>query len=1343
MQQRVAPISTKASNVTYADGLYWLDGKVNCSTDGSITLGTGLSEKAAYVHAGSYIRLAGVMYKITSKSGTTVMIEEDHATGNNIPAQIALALFVDNRKAEYEATTDKDDITGYYTSIKNTDGDSMIEELGGTETVSSWQGSIVSRNIPDGPIEIHYTAYDKSMNYAVGVVGNEPLDTYKNYTTKEVDELWTMNGTERVSLKTQELDGQYASYVYTYNEENRAYISNNAPRLTGVTVAIDYTGAGQYKTATKTTYYYKTEPRLINNEVQTKPIAVTDSLKISDKIESNGTVTYKGVNTIKGKTWIIPEMVGGNGKLWYTYNIYGSGTNGVKNTEDEKKSSGTNATYFANGSNDFDGYVHKAGGQDYVEAHSTAVIDDNGNITSGFIVHDTSVFTGTGSTGDATVDQPLWFDYTIYDSTEVSSTENSVVATTLASNQKATISIAMAVEVNDNVAPNVVFNDLYWKDKSDNSVYWAEGKAQGHVELRRDLVNVDGTANCELGITYGTDDDKVSGIVKFTGYAWDNKCLSELKWAIVENEDDDDDEETVAYSDPAYKFGEGMQNGATFDTSTGNWTSTATMATNHYTFEVSDAETAGAYQNMNGHKVKWTLTVDTAYIAHEYEEGKFASVAKDLRVIVQATDNASTVHSSAITNAVAASNSTDIATYDKNTSRPTYQIDVVPYITGVETKLSSLKRNNPSVYDRTALGHYPVSDTETVIFSGFNLAGAKYQKKAEKPAEGDNPAVEEVVDDLTGENGNELVASNILASGKIVLKVGDLYTINNMNNNDAKGSYTGTTTSATGDKNVYDNYYNRHPNGDNNNLLTDDVWFDVWHINSNVAQAQGSAYITEPIMKINPISGMLNFAFNSGPANFSMANGTTTSHTTWVGNLARMTTAGFTVDENGVTHGITVGLDTNPSSGSAGRMQYVTSKWGPVYSTRDAAKGTQENYEGTNSSRFETIGAPAGTYNGVTYDDFLFMEDRFASPSIVTSIHKDASNVEHTYVFLAYYDDINGQIRFRYGDLNNTTEHTIGRSFGGFQDAWVYGKGNTGDGNHKSFNTNTRLQDFSVIAASGISGNYLAIDLIKGNSVDNDVIVATWQDSTSDKWYYAYKKKPCTDNDLGATIPQNATSNDGYWSNPILLASNAGEDCHISVDPRGGVHIAAYDSLEANLIYAYFANYNDTTPQIVTVDSYAFTGEHLTIDSALSDDGNYVVPLIGYYMGSAKKPKIAKLEKVISATDGSGTIPSGVDVNDACTGKWETSIIPTESIYSENYAYSHVNVGVWKDSDGKIKKSTRPAANTTNVDTWIGDNKIVSDETNGYFWGNGTDNPVLGYAIKVGTRGYIETAQMK
>lgn len=986
MQQRAAPIST--DNLTYVDGLYWLNGSVTCNSDGSITLGTGLSEKVDYVHAGSYIRLGGVMYKITNKSGTTVMIEEDHATGSNISAQIALAQFVDNRKAEYEASTTKS-TTGYYTSIKNDDGDNIIEELGGTKTVSTWQGAIVSRNIPDGPIEIHYTAYDESMNYAVGVVGNKDQETYENYPTPEVNE---------IKGKTLVTDGQYASYVYTYNSDNPAYISNNAPRLAGVTVAIDYTGSGNYNTASKTSYYYMTETRLINNQAQIKPIAVTNNLVISEEIKNDNEIVigHKGVNTIKGKTWIIPEMVGGNGKLWYTYNIYSSGTNGAKSTT-VKKSSETTATYFADGNEDYDVYVKKAGGQDYVDSHSTA----------GYIVHDTSIFTGEEGTGDATVDSPLWFDYTIYDSTETPDlTDGTTASTNLTNNQKATISIAMAVEVNDNVSPNVVFNDLYWNDKTDNSVYWVDGNAQGHVELRSDLVDGEG----KIGGVYGMDDDKVSGIVKFTGYAWDNKCLSELKWAIVPHG------ETYTATSLTHNFGSDWQKGATFDTATGNWTSSATMDDNHYTFEVSKESSDGAYHDKNGHKVKWTLTVDTAHID--------SVVAEDMRVIVQAIDTAS--QSSAITNVPTtstANQASDPATYDKETSRPTYKVDVVPYITGIETMLSTLKQNNPSVYSRTALGHYPVRTGETITFIGFNLG-----------------------------TNTTLSINDEVSSGKYTFKNGDFIAINNLNKNDARGSYKGIvdlSANPTGDETIYSNYYNRQPNGDNNNLLTDDIWLDVWDIDSTaVYPMRQKGSIAQAVMKINPVTDQLGFAFANAAAYFSMPGKTAEaanddsnntwdgnnvvsfsplrdySYTYWNGELEPFTSVGFTYDKYGYSYGVASGGDINSGTGDTiDYYSFMTDRWGKALGATDGGDDYarhKSSKHAQNSVRLETNGLKIGGAS-------VFETKRIKSSSIVASAHGDNNLSSDTNIYLAYFDVLNSEIRFRAGNIGekDDTIHNI------------------------------------------------------------------------------------------------------------------------------------------------------------------------------------------------------------------------------------------------------------------------------------------------------------------------------
>ena len=100
--------------------------------------------------------------------------------------------------------------------------------------------------------------------------------------------------------------------------------------------------------------------------------------------------------------------------------------------------------------------------------------------------------------------------------------------------------------------------------------------------------------------------------------------------------------------------------------------------------------------------------------------------------------------------------------------------------------------------------------------------------------------------------------------------------INNMNNNDAHGSYD-ITVDGLSDLNKYTNMYNHTPDTVLNLTLTDDIYFDIWTINSRAAQAQDGTVIEEPVMKINPNNGMIGFAFASGSDYFCMPNGTSNS----------------------------------------------------------------------------------------------------------------------------------------------------------------------------------------------------------------------------------------------------------------------------------------------------------------------------------------------------------------------------------------------------------------------------------------------------------------------------------
>jgi hypothetical protein len=1077
-------------------------------------------------------------------------------------------------------------------------------------------------------------------------------------------------------------------------------ISNNAPRIAGVSFGTDIDLDGSIA---------------VNEMTETYSAAFTNVVNVKDGLYYNGQntdgewiteYTIPESITVKGAVKLKPMIVGGNTALGWQY-TYKTKTGATQSTA---------VTTYAGVGHSNDGSVR------------TSDLSINISLKNFLAIN-----IGEGN-------QNLKF--TIWDKTD-----GSTLGDETSGSAKAEITLPVNIIIADSAAPTAVVSPFYWKNADDNSIYQNNPK-NGHIELENELPS-SFTTN---GSGAGDRDAKVSGKISFDGVATDNVIVEKIKAKI-----------------PGYNSGNEfvIAQRDSSATTTAGWTST-----NMYYEDEEGNPVTGGDSLLTGASAKpWVFQL----ISDEYDaDGKnivtfrfhfdteqistkaalnvsiqFTAMDKGSPILVDDNtdpDNDGTNKRVSYTNARP---STPGSTSTKTGALTgCYRVDIVPYITKVITNLKSLKSNNPSVYARSAKGHYPVHVDEVLNFEGFNIEGGTV-----KFTKSDTATTSASYDADAGGTGSGVGGYKIPSdakSGKVSISVNSIDSLNNTNANDAKGSYNKTvnlTTNPTGVKSIYENYYNRQPNGDNNNLLTDDVVLDIWQF-KDAGISQTSGYITEPIMKVNPKSGMLNFAFNSGPANFCMANGFNaaankqTSYTTWVGNFARFSTCGFTVDENGVTHGITVGLDTNPGDGnnSAGRLQYFNSKWGR------SQLDTKGNYEGYNSSRIDNIGAPPNTYNGITFSGYVFIEDRFASPSLTTAVHGS-----DTYVYLAYYDDLNGQIRFKYGNLSKTTVGTsstintnptgnIGISFEQFADQMKYGVGQKA---HTAYDSNNKTEYFSVIAGpdqTAKAGNYLSIDVIKGDTAAGDVIVATWYDASTSKWYYSYKVNPCNDNDMAAE--PSATPTAGNWRKPIELKANAGESCQIAVDKVGGIHIASYDSTNADLVYAYLSSYDDTTPQVVTVDSYAFTGTNIRLDTVVSDDGKYIVPYIGYYMSSTQRPKMAYLPGVISSSTTKSiredvTVKQGVDESEAVTGNWESSIVPTISRYADNYAYSYVNIGLYKD------ETTGKAKVMSGIDVAYSNKAGLGQENTSKTYGNGTANPVMAYATRVGTRGHLETAQMK
>lgn len=884
---------------------------------------------------------------------------------------------------------------------------------------------------------------------------------------------------------------------------------------------------------------------------------------------------------------------------------------------------------------------------------------------------------------------PKYFAFTFWDETEetVQGTDS----------QWALLNIPVIVDVKDDTKPNASFNPFFWngKGKGNNSLaYDKDGKALGHIELETDL-----TAALKTS-PYGTG-PKVSGKIVLRGTASDETLLTGLSVKAASVKAAGTEIASAKYENGVWSSANGL------------------TVTN-----VREVD-------QNGHEVTWELEYETP------------SAQKDLELTVTATDGGTN-------SSPEATESTAPALGTKEEKRTAlYTVDVVPYVTNVKTMLSTVGGKEEaawSTYGRTSTGAYVAGQSwakntgitgeksgsaETVTLYGFNLAGGKVASSNGGSA---------TLDTVTDTDNSFKFSVEGFKSGDYTVTVNDIPSINNINSNDSSGSYKGSDAAQM---------YNRMPNGTTNNNLTDDFKMNIWDIRYDAATSQGGT-LKEAVMRIAPDSNNIGFAFTNGASKFSMGGSKSgNSYQIWQSNYADFNNVSFVYDKNGNSYGTATGLDTYPDGNNdfAGRFTFMSSQWG-VCNTDDM----NDNYQHHQKIRLESIGAKNFYANGEWKTSAVMDTYRFRSPTLATTMHGNSTSV-----YLAYYDTFNKQIRFRYGTFasdgknrlesteNNDGDDQRNKGFGQFQDVHGYdtqseydSKPGYGVASNDDYTTQKKSfdahpYDYSLIAgndakygtdtgnvcrpSNSMASTCVAIDAIEGSSTAEDVVVAAW--CTGSGVAFAYKKNPYTDNDADSDSANAGTA--GYWSKAVEVFSGACEDVSIKADASGAVHISAYNKAEQSLVYRHIDKDRTTMGDVVTVDSYQIVGSRTQID--VQKEGDYYVPYISYYNPATQKTKLAYL------LAGKSYSAPGVKSDDTFTGNWEVSVIPTSSDIQED----HTNIGLWKDSLGARRTSV---GGTVNNYGSIGDNE-------GQTSGNGTNNPVVGYATVIGIRGFIETAQMR
>ncbi|MBP5359825.1 MAG: hypothetical protein J6Y69_11670 [Treponema sp.] len=717
------------------------------------------------IRVGGLIYIEGIYRKITEISQTDGKVTFDSNTGistsTTVTAGFPYGQVIDNM------STEKIGVAGNAANpfeLMSDDGDKMPETVNKVGTSYTWDGTIHSKNMPDGPVTLVVLAFDKAGN----VSG-------KKFTTK---------------------------------------VQNNAPRVAKIYLGTNLNGdvlAGK--------------DRYTQNEFNTYSIigAIGNAAEKFELDTSADIYGYKKPFVVKNKLAVVPEIVGGNGNIALYYKLDATDTNSVT------KTAGVEAAVIASGN-----LPEFAAG--------------DGNRILAYQINDLGPDAESKSIG-----------LTFWDSTE----ELDPGLTT----QNCTVLVTnLTIDQVDNEPPVSTIDTFYWKSLNDNSIYGSEtavkvSDLKGHIELESDLSDA-------VKTLYG-DDPKVSGKIRITGKSHDGTRLDTISFAMtslkLNNQAKGSSVVLASYDTNSSAENEedkwNLTNGYSSGTAGGD------IDSDGWQFRILSDTGLG----QDGHSVTWELDIDTARI-----EG---IVSLNEIIVTTAKD--------------AGANDSTPGNVQTTNLDPTgcYKMDVVPYISGIDTSITKkLKSSIRNAYSRTALGHYIARDNEEIAVRGFNLGSS-----SNKPYFGDSGSIRL---NVSADGVVTLPATKAIlsTSGQVCLSVknGDTYiqTLNNLNNNNACGSYSNeiTETSSYSDKNRY--AYNLMPNSNSNSLLTDDVIIDVWEFDSDAAKPK-SGELREPSMQINPVTGTVGLAFVSGPANFAMAGKDGTSYTDWQQNYATFNNVSF------------------------------------------------------------------------------------------------------------------------------------------------------------------------------------------------------------------------------------------------------------------------------------------------------------------------------------------------------------------------------------------------------------------------------------------------------------------
>ena len=386
------------------------------------------------------VKINGTYHRISEIEGDAAIIEDELSAGET-EAEFIYALLIDHEVMEgFDSTSE--------TGVSNDDGDGLVEMVKRSGSKYKWTASVYSDNIPDGPAEIHVVAFDQAGN--------------SNY-----------------------------GYVKTS-------IQNNRPRISRVMLATDLNGNGKFD-------FYNEKTSILNDLSDDK--TVTSGTQFGEFVfystlkQENGSSNKAGDAlakvTLSGRTFkikkdllVLPEFVGGNGELGYTYSL--------ENSKEVVLPVNGEVTGLARTSEKLNLADKKGTKQSAKSLIQTEDAQKYGGVFLKMDENDPKIVDlDNGST--------KYLAFTFWDKTD--ETKPGI------DSLWAMINIPAIIDVKDTEKPNGTIKPFWWNSKEDSSfVYDDDGQPLGHIDLP------------------GTDETKpgVSGEVFINGTSFDDTRIGEI-----------------------------------------------------------------------------------------------------------------------------------------------------------------------------------------------------------------------------------------------------------------------------------------------------------------------------------------------------------------------------------------------------------------------------------------------------------------------------------------------------------------------------------------------------------------------------------------------------------------------------------------------------------------------------------------------------------------------------------------------------------------------------------------------------------------------------------------------